>query len=76
MSAVDVVTVQTEGTTLAKLVWRKFKRQPPGLVERILMADPALGDLGPFLPVGTVVTIPVDDEARQGTAKPVISLWD
>lgn len=55
----ETVVVEGEGLTVSLLVWRKFRRPMPGLAERILDLNPRLSDLGPFLPIGTVVVVPI-----------------
>lgn len=75
MSSVETYTVTVEGLTLSHLVWNRFHRPMPGLVERIYAEMPALSAPGPYLPVGTVVTVPIDDENREAV-EVVVSLWD
>jgi phage tail protein X len=60
--SVETVTVTSEGMTLSKMIWRRFKRPMPGLVEKTLAYAPnrGLAKLGVVLPVGTVVYLPID----------------
>jgi phage tail protein X len=74
-STVETYTVATDGLTLSRIVWNRFKRSMPGLVERILDATPSLARSGPYLPVGTVVQIPIDTPREQQEVA-VVSLWD
>ena len=67
--------VQSEGLTLSLIVWRLFKRKPDGYVERVLARNPGLAELGPFLPVGTKVVLPLDVEPAP-KARLVTRLWD
>lgn len=71
----EKVTVLSEGFTVSKIVWRRFKSAAPGLVERTLDHNPGLAALGPILPVGTVfeLVIPSPDEERQTV--PVRRIW-
>ena len=55
----QTVTVEGDALTVSLIVWRRFKRPMPGLVEAILDANPGLADLGPILPLGTVFEMPV-----------------
>ncbi len=72
-----IETVKAEGLTVALLVWALLRRQPPGLVERILDINPGLADLGPILPVGTKIVIPMDEIDLTRTVAPaVVRLWD
>lgn len=69
--------VGSEGFTIDQIVWQRFKRSMPELVE-LLLADPLNQDLslaGPILPVGTVVIIPIP-HSRSISVTPVKSLWD
>ncbi|MBI1649887.1 phage tail protein [Hyphomicrobium sulfonivorans] len=70
-------TVGSEGMSVDLILWQRFLRPMPGLFER-LMALPEnqhLEHCGFILPLGTVVTIPIED-ARAAEIVPVISLWD
>lgn len=53
----DVVTIGITGLTLSSLVWRKYRRRTPGLVEQALEANPGLAD-HLFLPLGMTVRLP------------------
>jgi phage tail protein X len=75
MSAEMIVKVAGEGISVDLLIWRKFKRSMPGLLEQVLDVNPGLAALGPILPIGTVVKLP--------NAKPppiielaVVRLWN
>lgn len=70
-----VEIVESEGLTLSVIVWRLFKRKPDGYVERVLAANPGLAGLGPYLPVGTRLVLPLDVEAAAKT-RTVVRLWD
>lgn len=76
MADSETYTVDIEGgITLSKIIWQRFHRPMPGLVERIMATTPSLSASGPLLQRGTVVVIPIDDDQREGTAD-VVSLWD
>lgn len=68
------VVVQGEGLTVSLLVWRRFKRPMPGLVEQVFERNPNLSDLGPFLPVGTEVLLPIPTPRPVEVVTP-IRLW-
>lgn len=76
-SHVETVTVAGEGITVPLLVWRRFRRHMPGMVERVLDENPGLPDLGLYLPLGTVVRIPIPAAETDGTARVAerIQLW-
>lgn len=70
----QTVTVEGDALTLSLIVWRRFKRPMPGLVEAILDTNPWLADLGPILPLGTVFEMPVPI-ARDHQVLDPIRLW-
>lgn len=72
----EVITVEGEGITLALLVWRRFKKQATGYVERVLSINPGLADLGIFIPVGTKVIFPIDAPENKTRERNVVQLWD
>jgi len=45
-----------QGDTLDRLAWRHLGATA-GVVEATLLANPALADLGPVLPLGTVIEL-------------------
>ena len=71
---IETVTVEGDGLTLATLVWRRFKRPMPGLVEAIYDLNPGLADLGQTLPVGTSFDMPIPIPREQQVLDP-IRLW-
>jgi len=70
----ETVTVEGDDLTLSLIVWRRFKRPMPGLVEAILDLNQDLGELGAILPVGTVFEMPVP-VPRERTLLDPIRLW-
>lgn len=73
---IERITVAGDGITLSLLVWRRFRQPMPGLVERILALpeNRGLAALEPHIPVGTVVTIPID-APRQSGERTTVRLW-
>jgi phage tail protein X len=53
------VTVEGDDLTISLIVWRRFHRAMPGLVERIYAMNPGLAAHGPTLPLGTSFLLPV-----------------
>jgi len=76
MSGTEKITVRGDGITLDLLLWRKYRRKTPGLVERTLEMNRGLADSGTFLPVGTVVTLPVDAPQQTPARRNFKRLWD
>lgn len=70
----ETITVEGEFIAVSLLVWRRFKRPMPGLVEQILDINTGLADLGPYIPVGTPVTIPIPTPRAPVVLDPV-RLW-
>lgn len=62
-----------QGDTVDLICWRHYGRTA-GIAEQVLDANPGLADLGPVLPIGTLVTLP------EQPATPVqinrLKLWD
>lgn len=74
IGSIETITIESEGMTLALLIWRRFRRPMPGLVELALAENPGLADLGSFLPVGTTVRLPIPAERQEPEISPV-RLW-
>lgn len=76
----ELITVQGENITADLLVWRRYRRRAPGIVEHLLDTNPHLARVhreGPFIPVGVQVRIPIDPVMLAGAPKPVTTktLW-
>ena len=66
----------TEGeTTISKIIWRKFKRPMPGLIERVVELNYDLVEDGYYLAVGSILKLPVDTDPEPVSAAPV-RLWN
>lgn len=70
----EKVTVTGEQITLSLVVWRRFHRPMPGLVEQILDINQELAELGYFLPLGTTFLLPVPIPRSEAILDP-IKLW-
>ena len=74
---IETLTVTTEQTTLDLLLWRRFRREVPGLVEDTLRRNPGLARIGVLLPVGMTIDVQTPaPEPRGRMAVQVISLYD
>ncbi|ABS14203.1 tail protein X [Brucella anthropi] len=71
------VTVMSDLMTLDLIIWQRFQRPMIGLIEATyeLPQNQDLAELGAFIPVGTVVTIPIPNE-RDAQNVEITSLWD
>lgn len=69
--------VALQGDKLDLLIWREMGLAASE-VGRVLRANPKLADLGPILPMGTIVTVPATNTAKQNATRtrPQIQLWD
>ncbi len=61
-----------QSDTVDSLCWRHYGATQ-GVVEAVLQANPGLADLGPVLPQGMQVRMPV---VTAKAVQPVIQLWD
>lgn len=52
-----------ESETLDEIVWRHYGNRVAGALEAVLEANPGLADLGATLPLGTIVCLPVIEQA-------------
>lgn len=75
MASIETYVVETDGVRLSGMIWRRFRKPMPGLVERTLDLNPGLADHGPLIPVGTAVAIPIDDPTGPAIIQ-VVKLWD
>jgi phage tail protein X len=73
MAQSETQRIEGDFVTLSSLIWRRFRREMPGMFERVLAANPGLAELGVYLPVGTEVIIPLDPV--ESAAAPTIRLW-
>ena len=74
---VETLEVTTERTTLDLLLWRRFRREVPGLVEDTLRRNPEVACLGAMLPVGLALQVAVPDpEPKSRRVAPVVTLYD
>ena len=63
-----------QGETLDALCWRVLGRTA-SVTETALAANPGLADLGPVLPLGTIVSLPDDVQAAQ-IQTDIVQLWN
>ena len=74
MSGMRTIRIAGEGISVDLLIWREYRRPMPGLVEQVLDKNPGLAALGPILPVGTLVKLPIDKPAPVAELA-VVRLW-
>tara|TARA_R110002020_G_scaffold266483_32_gene481468 strand:- start:12519 stop:12740 length:222 start_codon:yes stop_codon:yes gene_type:complete len=71
----ETITIRGEGITLDLLLWRRHGVRGRELVASSFAANPGLAEKGPFLPLGTVVSLP-EMPKRTSAARKVVSLFD
>jgi phage tail protein X len=71
---IESVTASGDELTVSLIVWRRFHRPMPGLVEAIYDLNPGLAEHGQYLPVGTTFDMPIPIP-RDETVLPPIRLW-
>ena len=71
---IEPVTIEGDGLTVSLIVWRRFRRAMPGLVDQIYAMNVGLAELGPVLPVGTQFNMPIPIPREQQVLEP-IRLW-
>jgi len=72
---IETYVIEGDDMRLSLMIWRRFRRPMPGLVERVLDLNPGLSEKGALLPSGTVVSIPIDVPASVPELR-VVKLWD
>lgn len=69
--------VSKDGDTVDYVVWKHYQQQNartgPRLVEQVIEANPGLAGVGPILPVGTRIKLPVIEVPD---VKETVRLWD
>lgn len=76
----ELFKVAGDGITADLLVWRRYRKRAPGILEIMLDANPQLAYVHrftPFLPVGLYVRIPIDPDLLGGKPqiKSTVNLW-
>lgn len=79
VTSFELVEVQGDGVTADLLVWRRYMRPAPGILEIMLDSNPQLAYVHrytPFIPPGTYVRIPIDSDLLAGRPKSAqVNLW-
>ena len=70
----ETYTLDGDALPLDLIVWRRYRRQTPGLVEAILDMNFGLADQGPLLARGTTFKMPIDRPATPAQVARV-RLW-
>lgn len=76
----ELYEISGEGITADLLVWRRYRRPAPGILEIMLDSNPQLAYVHkytPFLPPGLFVRVPIDPDLLAGKPQPTATsnLW-
>lgn len=63
----------SQGDTADYIAWKQYGTQDGRVVEQLVAANPGLADIGPVLPAGILITLPVIQPA---VSDQVVRLWD
>ncbi len=75
MTTFETYIVHGDGLTVDAIIWQRYRRRTPKLVEETLELNPGLAELGPIIPSGTRIVIPVPPPPAERQVA-VIRLWD
>lgn len=80
INSFEMYFVSSEYVTADMLIWKRYRQRAPGIVEKMLDANPQLSwghRTSPFIPVGTFVRIPIDQTLILGKVQlmPTDNLW-
>lgn len=79
VTSYELIVVAGDFITADVLIWRRYRRPTPGMVERLIDDNPHLSIVHrttPFIPPGVQVRIPIDPDILAGSPKPVVqTLW-
>lgn len=71
----ETLTVERVACPLDLLLFQRFRREVPGLVEATLERNPGLAAHGVFLPIGTTVAVEIPAPTNRPSPKPIVTLW-
>ena len=72
---IEKYIVESEFVTVSLMVWRRWHKPMTGMIEKIYAANRDLADLGHFLPIGTVVYLPIPAEPDNYEYLEPVRLW-
>ena len=69
--------VRYRGLTVSQIIWNRWQKPMPGLLEKIYEVNQGIASFGAHLPVGTIVQIPIEPSENQQTVeiKQPNSMW-
>jgi phage tail protein X len=72
---VDVLYIPNDFTPVDLLLFRKYGREVPGLLEQVYSINPGLAALGPFPPRGTSFNCNPPAPVSTVTTRPLVRLY-
>lgn len=75
MALTETLVVPDDRTPLDKLLFRRFGREVPDLLEATLALNPGLAALGPFPPRGTPVRVVPPPAPTDVAKRPRVQLY-
>lgn len=72
----ETLTVKQAGLTLSHILAKHYRRVIPGACETVWEINQDLARTGPFVAVGTVLTVPVADSFAEASGREVVGLFD
>lgn len=73
--ATQEIVVTSEGVSVDLVVWQRYRRPMPRLLEQTLDINPGLAGLGPILPIGTRFKLPIAKPPVAPNRYDVVHLW-
>ncbi|HDR9259638.1 TPA: tail protein X [Burkholderia vietnamiensis] len=67
--------ISRDGDTLDYIAFAQYGAATPAILRAVLAANFGLADLGPLLPLGTPVVLPVIDVSTQTATDKEVALW-
>lgn len=74
----ELYVVQGDYATVDLIVWQRYRRRAPGVVERTLEDNPHLSvahRTSPFVPPGTFLRLPIDTSLLLRSKGTGVQLW-
>lgn len=73
MTNFEIFTVPSVGLSLSQIIWRRYRRAAPGIIEPVLNANPGLYAVADELTPGMKIKLPV--VAGEPPREQPVTLW-
>lgn len=71
---IEKIEVTGAGLTASRLIWNRFRAASPETLGRLYDLNPGLAGAGTYIPVGTIVLMPIPDTSDDRIVEQ-ITLW-